>query len=169
MNLLTQLFEQLANVIDRQEALVETHYAPGSMLTLIERLQRECDQLVARILASFAVATDLPRKLQTLASAPGAGSVAATASSLAAPLAAAFLSASGIGSSADGTAAANSPITASFLREADAVITDLAALSHKTVVYERFLRDRLLVRLRRCEGARCDRDLTVAPPAPVHA
>ena len=67
VQLVTHLYEQLANIIDRQEALVETHYTPGSMLTLIERLQRECDQLLNRILLAFTAASQLAAKVDVLA------------------------------------------------------------------------------------------------------
>jgi len=137
--LLTQLFEQLANVIDHQEPLVETHYSPGRMLTLIERLQRECDALVARIVAAYATAAQLSQQVQSMA-APTAGTSAVT-SALPAPLAAAFL-----GSSATPTPA--SPATdGPALRDIDRTLHDLAGFARTVLLYERFLHDRLQVRL----------------------
>jgi len=138
--LLTQLFEQLANVIDHQEPLVETHYSPGRMLTLVERLQRECDALVARILAAYTTAVQLSQQVQSMA-APTAGTSTVT-SALPTPLAVAFL-----GSSATPTPASLAT-EAPALRDIDRTLHDLAGFARTVLLYERFLHDRLQVRLR---------------------
>jgi conserved oligomeric Golgi complex subunit 4 len=60
---LTSLFETIANVIDRQRAMVETHYGPGRMLLVIQKLQKEADIQSAIILDSMIDARQLRRKV----------------------------------------------------------------------------------------------------------
>jgi len=42
-NILTKLFEHIAQIVDNHERLVEQHYGPGMMAKVIERLQIEAD------------------------------------------------------------------------------------------------------------------------------
>ncbi len=42
-NTLTKLFEHIAQIVEGHGVLVERHYGPGSMIRVIERLQREAD------------------------------------------------------------------------------------------------------------------------------
>lgn len=61
--LLTRLFETIAMVIDRQEAMVDSTYGPGRMLRVIQRLQREADIQSSIILNSFTEKQQLQRKV----------------------------------------------------------------------------------------------------------
>ena len=61
--LLTRLFETIAMVIDRQEAMVETTYGPGRMLRVIQRLQREAEIQSSIILDAFSEKRQLQRKV----------------------------------------------------------------------------------------------------------
>ncbi|KAJ1678500.1 Golgi transport complex subunit 4, partial [Spiromyces aspiralis] len=50
---LTKLFETVAAVIDNHFSIVETHYGPGKMLRVIQRLQLEVDRRVQNIFDAF--------------------------------------------------------------------------------------------------------------------
>jgi conserved oligomeric Golgi complex subunit 4 len=42
-DIFSRIFEMVANVIDKQKPLIDTHFGPGKILRLIQRLQRESD------------------------------------------------------------------------------------------------------------------------------
>eukprot|EP00842_Homolaphlyctis_polyrhiza_P005133 jgi/Hompol1/5620/HPOL_004593-RA len=63
LDLMTRLFEIIALMVDRQSALVETHYGPGKMLHVILRLQREADIQTSIILGGLMETRQLQRKL----------------------------------------------------------------------------------------------------------
>ncbi|TPX72736.1 hypothetical protein SpCBS45565_g00171 [Spizellomyces sp. 'palustris'] len=110
--LLTRLFETIAMVIDRQEAMVDSTYGPGTMLRVIQRLQREADIQSSIILNSFTEKRQLQRKL---------GEVAGYEESARKKL--------------------KQPPTESFLepREVDGILSEIALISQKTRIFNRFL------------------------------
>ena len=67
---MTRLYEQVANVIDEEEPLVETHYSPGHMLTLLERLQRTVDKQMDRTATAFVDRVGVDRLLSSRAPTP---------------------------------------------------------------------------------------------------
>ncbi|CAB4493904.1 unnamed protein product [Rhizophagus irregularis] len=62
-NVLTKLFENIAHIIDQHQSAVETHYGPGKMIRVIERLQEECDKQSQIILDTFFDERQIQRKL----------------------------------------------------------------------------------------------------------
>ncbi|GBC08772.1 hypothetical protein RclHR1_08370009 [Rhizophagus clarus] len=62
-NVLTKLFENIALIIDQHQSAVETHYGPGKMIRVIERLQEECDKQSQIILDTFCDERQIQRKL----------------------------------------------------------------------------------------------------------
>ncbi|KAJ3012608.1 Golgi transport complex subunit 4 [Thoreauomyces humboldtii] len=65
-SLLTRLFETIAMIVDRQEAMVNSVYGPGRMLRVIQRLQREADIQGSIILNTFSERRQLKRKLSDI-------------------------------------------------------------------------------------------------------
>ncbi|KAJ3007684.1 Golgi transport complex subunit 4 [Thoreauomyces humboldtii] len=65
-SLLTRLFETIAMIVDRQEAMVNSVYGPGRMLRVIQRLQREADIQGSIILNTFSERRQLKRKLNDI-------------------------------------------------------------------------------------------------------
>ena len=62
-NALTKLFEHIAQIIDGHGGLVETHYGPGKMTRVIERLQVEADVQGGIILDTWADERRVDRQL----------------------------------------------------------------------------------------------------------
>ena len=63
---LTHLFENVANMMDRQEAMVELHYGPGSLYLVMLRLQREVDIQSSILMSAFEDAQQLDRKMHQI-------------------------------------------------------------------------------------------------------
>ncbi|KAF5397989.1 hypothetical protein PHET_08309 [Paragonimus heterotremus] len=53
LDLLTQMFEFIAETVRDNQVFVETHYGPGSMFTIASAVQKQCDSLVERVLDRF--------------------------------------------------------------------------------------------------------------------
>ncbi|RUP47454.1 COG4 transport protein-domain-containing protein [Jimgerdemannia flammicorona] len=70
VTLLTALFENVAVIIDKHSPLVQTHYGPGKMLRVIQRLQEECDLQSGHILEGFMEDRQITRKLAEIQSLP---------------------------------------------------------------------------------------------------
>lgn len=66
VNLITRLFEVTATMIDGQEAMVETHYGPGSMYIVLLRLQREVDSQSSLLLNGFMEARHIDKKIKDI-------------------------------------------------------------------------------------------------------
>ncbi|KAI8926552.1 COG4 transport protein-domain-containing protein [Entophlyctis helioformis] len=66
VDLITRLFEVIASMIDRQEAMVESHYGPGRMLSVIQRLQREADIQSSILIGGLMEARQLKRKVKDI-------------------------------------------------------------------------------------------------------
>ncbi|CAI2173654.1 2334_t:CDS:10 [Funneliformis geosporum] len=62
-NALTKLFENIALIIDQHQSAVETHYGPGKMIRVVERLQEECDKQSRIILNTFYDERQIQRKV----------------------------------------------------------------------------------------------------------
>jgi hypothetical protein len=62
-NTITKLFEHIAQIVDGHEPLVETHYGPGMMAKVIERLQIEADVQGGIILDTWHDERNVDRKL----------------------------------------------------------------------------------------------------------
>ncbi|CAG8628414.1 3762_t:CDS:10 [Funneliformis mosseae] len=62
-NALTKLFENIALIIDQHQPAVETHYGPGKMIRVVERLQEECDKQSRIILNTFYDERQIQRKV----------------------------------------------------------------------------------------------------------
>ncbi|KAG9305550.1 hypothetical protein G9A89_003613 [Geosiphon pyriformis] len=60
---LTKLFENIALIIDQHHPVVETHYGPGKIIRVIERIQDECDKQSRIILNTFSDEKQLQRKV----------------------------------------------------------------------------------------------------------
>jgi len=65
-DLCTKLFEHIANIIDAQEPIIDTNFAPGKMLYIVQILQRECDQKAKKILDVFKEHTHFNERVNTL-------------------------------------------------------------------------------------------------------
>ncbi|TPX54007.1 hypothetical protein PhCBS80983_g06083 [Powellomyces hirtus] len=120
--LLTRLFETIAMVIDRQEAMVNAIYGPGRMLRVIQRLQREADIQGSIILNAFSEKRQLKRKLSEIARyEESLRKRTATAPTL--------------------TNTATSPGADSFLepRDVDPILSELSTISQKSQIFHRFL------------------------------
>jgi hypothetical protein len=61
--MMTKLFENLAYIIDRTQAMIETHYGPGKMLYVIQQLQVEADLQSCILLDMFAERRETSRKV----------------------------------------------------------------------------------------------------------
>ncbi|TKA77148.1 hypothetical protein B0A55_04106 [Friedmanniomyces simplex] len=69
-NVLTKLFEHIAQIVDGHEPLVERHYGSGSMTRVIERIQVEADAQGGLILDTWADERRISRKLTDVKSYP---------------------------------------------------------------------------------------------------
>jgi len=136
---LTHLYENLANVIDAQEPVVETHYSPGQMLPLLDILQKECDRLSALVIKSLNENAGIAKKLH---------SVKTYTPPVATPSATSAMT-SLIGSSASRAPETKAPEL--DLKEYDRLLQDLATISQRSSLYKRFMHDRLSVMLFSCK------------------
>ena len=62
-DLLTQLFELLASLLDSQDAKISEHYGPGRMLYISRLFEQEADLQVGKILDVFSEKRSLARKV----------------------------------------------------------------------------------------------------------
>jgi hypothetical protein len=62
-NTITKLFEHIAQIVDGHEPLVETHYGPGMMQKVVERLQIEADVQGGIVLDTWHDERNIHRKL----------------------------------------------------------------------------------------------------------
>lgn len=69
-NVLTKLFEHIAQIVDGHEPLVEQHYGPGMMAKVIERLQIEADVQGGIVLDTWHEERNIDRKLTDVKSYP---------------------------------------------------------------------------------------------------
>lgn len=60
-DLMTQLFEIVAEVLKTHQPLVETYYGPGRLLPLLQLVQAECDRQARRVLEQFETARNYDR------------------------------------------------------------------------------------------------------------
>lgn len=67
-NVLTKLFEHIAQIVDGHEPLVEQHYGPGMMAKVIERLQIEADVQGGIVLDTWHEERNIDRKLTDIKS-----------------------------------------------------------------------------------------------------
>ncbi|KAJ3319595.1 Golgi transport complex subunit 4 [Blyttiomyces sp. JEL0837] len=110
-DLLTRLYETVAGLVDKQESFVDSHYGPGRLLRVIQRLQREADIQSSIILDTFADRRQLSRKVSDIAALDIAANQGKPA-----------------------------PMTVQVEpKEVDAVITEIALISQRTQLFQRFL------------------------------
>ncbi|KAI8821159.1 COG4 transport protein-domain-containing protein [Fimicolochytrium jonesii] len=114
--LLTQLFETIAMIVDRQEAMVNSVYGPGKMLRVIQRLQREADIQGSIILNAFSERRQLQRKLADVAKYEAS-----------------------LRKKPSATAPQVSLDTLVEPRDVDTVLNELALISQKARIFDRFL------------------------------
>jgi hypothetical protein len=69
-NVLTKLFEHIAQIVDGHEPLVAQHYGPGMMAKVIERLQIEADVQGGIVLDTWHEERNIDRKLTDVKSYP---------------------------------------------------------------------------------------------------
>ncbi|KAF1931947.1 glycoside hydrolase family 125 protein [Didymella exigua CBS 183.55] len=69
-NVLTKLFEHIAQIVDGHEPLVEQHYGPGMMAKVIERLQVEADVQGGIVLDTWHEERNIDRTLTQVKSYP---------------------------------------------------------------------------------------------------
>jgi len=67
-NALTQLFEYIANIVERHGGLVERHYGEGRMARVIQRLQYEADIQGGIIIDTWSDGRNIDRKLMDVKS-----------------------------------------------------------------------------------------------------
>lgn len=67
-NVLTKLFEHIAQIVDGHEPLVEQHYGPGMMAKVVERLQIEADVQGGIVLDTWHEERNIDRKLTDIKS-----------------------------------------------------------------------------------------------------
>ena len=123
-NVLTKLFENIAHIIDQHQSAVETHYGPGKMIRVIERLQEECDKQSRIVLNTFYDERQIQRKvsdIQMYNDIPKRSS--------------------GSQRSGQSREVDNIPDP----RELDAVLSELAVISARTHLYYRFMESRTKV------------------------
>ncbi|KAJ3107915.1 Golgi transport complex subunit 4 [Phlyctochytrium planicorne] len=110
---LTQLFEFVANIIDAQETLINTHFGPGRLLRIIVRLQREADIQSSIILSTFSERKQISRRISEV-------SQQNTMFNIAKP--------------------AGKNDNQVDPREVDGIINEMAVISQRTDLFERFLK-----------------------------
>ncbi|KAI9101042.1 COG4 transport protein-domain-containing protein [Phlyctochytrium arcticum] len=115
-NLLTNLFERIALEIDRQEPMISATYGPGTMLRVIQRLQREADIQSSIILNSLKERRQISRKLVDISQ----------------------LDENNRRSSAQGQSPqpSENPVD---LREVDSLLNEITLISQKAALFNRFL------------------------------
>ncbi|PVH95217.1 COG4-domain-containing protein [Periconia macrospinosa] len=69
-NVITKLFEHIAQIVDGHEPLVERHYGPGMMAKVVERLQIEADVQGGIVLDTWHDERTIDRKLTEIKSYP---------------------------------------------------------------------------------------------------
>ena len=67
-NVLTKLFEHIAQIVEHHGGLVERHYGPGRMVKVIERLQLEADVQGGIVLDTWSDERSVDRKLTDIKS-----------------------------------------------------------------------------------------------------
>ncbi|CAG8763532.1 9673_t:CDS:2, partial [Acaulospora morrowiae] len=63
---LLKLYENIATIISQHQPVVKTHYGPGKMIRVIERLQEECDKQSRIILDTFYDEKQVHRKVSDI-------------------------------------------------------------------------------------------------------
>lgn len=115
VELLSKLYEMVAAMIEGQHELVETHYGPGSMSTIIDRLKYQVETQAAVLIGMFNESKQIDRKLaqgkamQDLAFSKGQ----------------------------------QTPQLSLEPRELDQIVLEMAAISQKASMFELFLKPRL--------------------------
>jgi hypothetical protein len=65
---LARLYEFIAGIIDEQQPLVEEHFGPGSMVSVIKNLQQQCDVHATKILNLFSQDTGMLKIIEDIVS-----------------------------------------------------------------------------------------------------
>ncbi|KAJ3162277.1 Golgi transport complex subunit 4, partial [Irineochytrium annulatum] len=141
-DLLTRLFEFVASLVDAQEAVIETYYGPGRLMRIIQRLQREADIQSSIILNTFSERKQIQRRLNEV---------------------------SAFEAAYNRSAQARSEMQVDP-REVDGILNELALISQRTQLFQRFLvvrsadqTDKLRLA---SKGSTTDTDDGAAPPPP---
>ena len=135
-NVLTKLFEHIAQIVDGHEPLVEQHYGPGMMAKVIERLQIEADVQGGIVLDTWHDERGIHRKLTDIKS-----------------YAFSFLVQSFLQSQlpSNGTPRSSSPAGAPIrtsedegvdMKEVDALLGESALMLGRYALYSRFISDK---------------------------
>lgn len=127
---LTLLFEGVARTVEIHQPLIETYYGPGRLITVIAKLQKECDRQTTKILAEFrrrrGVKDKAARVREVMFGGSGGGGSASSSSAG--------------GSSAGG----ERKITA---KDLDHVLSEMTLLEARAEMYYKFVRKRVTVSL----------------------
>ncbi|CAG8495188.1 1950_t:CDS:10 [Paraglomus brasilianum] len=117
-----KLFENIAIIINQHQPVVETHYGPGKMIRVIERLQEECDRQSRIILNSFIDERHVQRKVSDIRASNNTARLS-------------------FASQRSNQAKEND--NAPDPREIDAILVELATISQNTHLYFQFIRSKV--------------------------
>ncbi|KAJ3413956.1 Golgi transport complex subunit 4 [Chytridiales sp. JEL 0842] len=110
-DLLTRLFETIANLLDKQETLVDSTYGPGRLLRILHTMQKEADVQSSIILDSFSDRRQVARKVADMATLQAAAAQNKPA-----------------------------PSTIQMeAKDVDPVLTEIALIAQRTYLFQRFL------------------------------
>ncbi|KAH9923986.1 COG4-domain-containing protein [Epithele typhae] len=124
---LTALFESIAMIVDQHQPVVEKYYGTGKMGSVLERLLREADRVVADLLEGWEEERAMKRKLSDISTAPPlTASVQRQASAAAAA-----------------AAAVDDDDDLVDPREIDKVLTEAAGMGGRWGLFRKFMHDRL--------------------------
>ncbi|KAL2917072.1 Golgi transport complex subunit 4 [Polyrhizophydium stewartii] len=139
VDLLTRLFEAIASMVDRQAVLVEMHYGPGRMLSVMVRLQREADIQASILLGGLMEMRQLQRKVKEIEQ---------------------FENMSRKKSQPPNAPPLEPPVDP---RELDVILTEIASICQKAHLFDRFLRMRAADEADALRAAK-DVDPAIVPP-----
>ncbi|KAF8564255.1 hypothetical protein P879_08246 [Paragonimus westermani] len=131
LDLLTQMFEFIAETVRDNQVYVETHYGPGSMFTIASAVQKQCDSLVERVLDRFRSQhhlSELTRMIQPIF----------------APTVSAKLHSSTGHAPASNVTSATDSTQLEHTLALEPVITEIVLMSTRVELYLRFMRRRVM-------------------------
>ncbi|KAF6768498.1 hypothetical protein AHF37_10739 [Paragonimus kellicotti] len=145
LDLLTQIFEFIAETVRDNQVYVETHYGPGSMFTIASAVQKQCDSLVERVLDRFRTRhhlSELIRMIQPIF-APTVTTKLHSSTG--------HTSASNVTSATDGTQLERTLAL-------EPIITEIVLMSTRVELYLRFMRRRVMADAQRVELSETEHD-----------
>ena len=142
-NILTRLFEHVAQIVDGHEPLVERHYGTGMMVKVVERLQVEADVQGGLVLDTWTDERNVEKKLTEVKSYAFSFLVQ---SFLSAPRGASSTPRSMSPALRDGSGGAQSQGDESVdMKEIDGLLNEIAVMLGRWALYTRFLSSKSIV------------------------